>query len=376
MERAVKSMRKLTSHAIWIVVSLTLAACGTLPRGAAIQSEIIKGANAPEADFAVYTVTKSFLPSVAAWPVTGEQSYDWLSHTHGSDAQIIRSGDTLDVVIWDSAENSLLMSPGARQTNLAGVRVSENGSIFVPYVGKVRVEGRTPDSARELLQRQLESVAPGSQVQLSVSEGRTNSIDMVGGVRAPGSIRMPDQNFSVLSAITAAGGVNESLTNPRVRLVRGNRTYRTSLSRLFENPTLDTRLSGGDQIIVEADKRYFLSLGASGTESQFSFNRDTVSALDALSIIGGVNDTRANPKGVLILREYPASALDAGARGPRQQRVVFSIDLTSSDGLFSARNFNINSGDLVLATESPISNVRVVTGLIGSTFGLVNSVTN
>jgi polysaccharide export outer membrane protein len=376
MERAVESMRKLTSHAIWIVLGLTLAACGTLPRGAAIQSEIIKGANAPEADFAVYKVTKALLPSVAAWPTTGEQSYGWLSSSHGSDAQIIRSGDTLDVIIWDSSENSLLMSPGARQTNLANVRVSESGTIFLPYVGKIRVEGRTPDSARELLQRQMESVAPGAQVQLSMSEGRTNSIDMVGGVRAPGSIRMPDQNFSVLSAITAAGGVNETLTNPRVRLVRGNNTYRTSLSRLFEDPTLDTRLSGGDQIIVEADKRYFLSLGASGTESQFSFNRDTVSALDALSIIGGVNDSRANPKGVLILREYPATALDAGARGPRQQRVVFSIDLTTSDGLFSARNFNIYSGDLVLATESPVSSIRVVTGLIGSTFGVVSSVAN
>lgn len=375
-ERAVKSMRNLTNHILWIVLSLTLAACGTLPRGAAIQSEIIKGANAPEADFAVYTVTKAFLPSVAEWPTTGERNYGWLSHSTGSDAQIIRSGDTLDVVIWDSAENSLLMSPGERQTNLAGVRVSESGTIFVPYVGKVRVADRTPDSARELLQRQLESVAPGAQVQLSMAEGRTNSIDMVGGVRAPGNIKMPNQNFSVLSAITAAGGVNEGLTNPQVRLVRGHNTYRTSLVRLFEDPKLDTRLMGGDQVIVEADRRYFLSLGAAGKESQFNFNRDTVSALDALSIVGGVNDARANPKGVLILREYPTSALDAGARGPRQQRVVFSIDLTTSDGLFSARNFNIHSGDLVLATESPVSSVRVITGLIGSTFGVVNSLNN
>tara|TARA_R110000850_G_scaffold37503_8_gene98812 strand:- start:4261 stop:5391 length:1131 start_codon:yes stop_codon:yes gene_type:complete len=376
MEQLMKPMRKLTSHAIWIVLGLTLAACGTLPRGAAIQSEIIKGAQEPEADFAVYTVTKAFLPSVATWPTTRERSYGWLSSSHGSDAQIIRSGDTLDVVIWDSSENSLLMSPGARQTNLAGVRVSEAGTIFVPYLGKVRVADRTPDSARSLLQRQLESLAPGAQVQLSMTEGRTNSVDMVSGVRAPGNIKLPDQNFSVLGAITAAGGVNENLTNPQVRLTRGNQTYRTSLKRLFENPELDTRLQGGDQVIVEADLRYFLSLGAAGNESQFNFNRDTVSALDALSIIGGVNDFRANPKGVLILREYPATALDAGTRGPRQQRVVFSIDLTTSDGLFSARNFNIHSGDLVLATESAVSNIRTVAGLIGSAFGIINVATN
>ncbi|MEH6645320.1 polysaccharide biosynthesis/export family protein [Sulfitobacter sp.] len=369
-------MSKLTKYLLWAVLCFSMAACGTLPRGAAIRAEIVKGSNTPEADFAVYPVSKSFLPSLTEWPSTGERHYSWLSHSHGSNAQIIRPGDTLDVVIWDSSENSLLLSPGARNTNLSAVRVSESGTVFVPYVGKVRVADRTPDSARELLQRQLEAVAPGAQVQLSMAEGRFNSVDMVSGVRTPGNIKLPDQNFSVLAAISASGGANAALKNPQVKLVRGHNTYRTSLNRLFDNPKLDTRLNGGDQIIVEADNRYFLALGATGTENQFDFNRDQISALDALSIMGGVNDNRANPKGVLVLREYPASALSSGQRGPRKQRVVFTIDLTTSDGLFSARNFYISSGDLVLATESPISSARVVFGLVGSAFGLLNATTN
>lgn len=369
-------MGNFTKYILWLALAVSVAACGTLPRGAALQSEITKDADNPEADFAVYPVSKAFLPSVAEWPSTGERHYGWLSHSHGSNAQIIRAGDTLNVVIWDSAENSLLLSPGERRADLSNLRVSEAGSIFVPYVGKIRVADRTPDSARQLLQRQLEAVAPGAQVQLTMAEGRVNSIDVVSGVRTPGNVKLPDQDFSVLAAISASGGVNDALTNPQVKLVRGHKTYKTSLSRLFENSKLDTRLKGGDQIIVEADKRYFLSLGAAGKESQFDFNRDKVSALDALAIIGGVNDNRANPKGVLVMREYPASALRSGQRGPRQQRVVFTIDLTTSDGLFSARNFFINSGDLVLATESSVSSVRVVAGLVGSAFGIINAVSN
>jgi len=270
----------------------------------------------------------------------------------------------------------LLLTPGERSTNLSGIRVSEAGSIFVPYVGKVRVAERTPDNARLTLQRQLEAIAPGAQVQLSMAEGRENSVDIIDGVSSPGNVKLPDQNFSVLAAISASGGVPDSVNNPQVKLIRGHKTYKQSLARLFEDSNLNTRLRGGDQIIVEADKRYFLTLGSAGSESQFDFNRDKLSALDALSIMGGVNESRANPKGVLILREYPASALNAGTRGPRQQRVVFTIDLTTSDGLFSARNFPINSGDLVLATESPLSGVNAVVGLIGSTFALVNLATN
>lgn len=369
-------MRKLTKYIVCLALSVAVTACGTLPRGAAIQYEITRGVDSPEADFAVYPVSKAFLPNLSEWPNTGERQYSWIEHSTGSNSQIIRSGDVVNVTIWDSAENSLLMPPGQRSVNLVAMRVSSDGMIFIPYVGKVRVADRTPDSARETLQRQLETVAPGAQVQLTMSEGRTNSVDMVSGVSRPGNIKMPDQDFSVLAAISDAGGVASNIINPRVKLVRNNKTYRTSLERLLDNPTLNTRLQGGDQIIVERDLRYFLSLGAAGSENQFPFNRDKVSALDALSLVGGVDDSRANPKGVLILREYPASALSAGQRGPRQQRVVFTIDLTTSDGLFSARNFFINSGDLVLATESPVSSARVVVGLIGSAFGLINLSTN
>lgn len=369
-------MIRLTRYLLCIALAVAVSACGTLPRGAAIKAEITKGADQEQADFTVYQVSKAFLPSVAAWPSTGVRHYDWIDHTRGSNAQVIRAGDVLNVTIWDSAENSLLMVPGQRSVNLNAMRVGSNGTIFIPYVGKVRVADQSPDGARQLLQRQLETIAPGAQVQLTMIEGRTNSIDIVSGVGAPGNIKMPDQDFSVLAAISAAGGVNAALSNPQVKLVRGQKTYRTSMSRLLDNPDLDTRLRGGDQIIIEKDERYFLSLGAAGAESQFSFNRDTVSALDAMALIGGVDDNRANPKGILILREYPTSALAAGQRGPRQQRVVFTIDLTTSDGLFSARNFFINSGDLVLATESPVSSARTIVGLIGSAFGLINLSTN
>lgn len=368
-----KHMSKLFLSAL---LAVTLAACSALPRGAAIEKEVTQDATEPGSDIAVYPVTRAFLPSVAQWPRTGPRRHGWIGASRGSNAQVIRPGDRLDVQVWDSGENSLLTSAAERVANLAGIRVSESGTIFVPYVGKIRVAGRTPESARLLLQRQLEAVVPSAQVQLAMTEGRGNAIDLVGGVNAPGSVLMPNNNFSVLAAISAGGGVQNALLNPQVKLVRGQNIYATSIDRLYENPHLDTRLQGGDKLIIEEDRRYFLSLGAAGKEAQFRFNRDEVSALDALAIIGGVNDARANPQGILILREYPASAVSAGVRGPRRTRVVFTLDLTTSDGLFSARNFHIQSGDLVLATESPLTDTRTILGLVGSVFGVVRSAGN
>lgn len=358
-----------------LLLAALLTACGSLPRGAAVEAEITRTADEPTSDIAVYPVTRAFLPSIQHWPRVGEKRHGWIGQSRGSVAQIIRPGDTLDVMVWDSGDNSLLTSLDQRVANLTAMRVSETGTIFVPYVGKVRVAGRTPDSARQLIQRRMEVIVPSAQVQLAMAEGRSNSIDLVGGVNSPGTIPMPDNNFSVLSAISMGGGVSNALENPQVKLMRGHKVYATSVARLYENPQLDTRLVGGDKVIIEDDRRYFLSLGAAGREAQHAFNRDEVSALDALAIIGGVNDARADPQGILILREYPASAVSAGVRGPRQRRVVFTLDLTTSDGLFSARNFHVQSGDLVLATESPINDTRTILGLVGSVFGVVGSAT-
>ena len=137
-------------------------------------------------------------------------------------------------------------------------------------------------------------------------------------------------------------------------------------------PTRDTTLRSGDKVIVEPDERFFLSLGAAGTEAVHPFPRDQISALEAISLIGGVTDARANPKGLLVLRDYPASAVRTDGTGPTQERVVFTLDLTTADGLFSAGQFPILSGDLVYATESRISSAQTILSVLGNTVGLAN----
>ncbi|NKX44961.1 polysaccharide biosynthesis/export family protein [Roseicyclus persicicus] len=355
---------------------LALAGCEQLPRGAAVEREIVEAADGEAVDFAIYTVDRAFLPVVADWPVTGERQLGWIPTSGGARTQVIAPGDELEITIWDSNESSLLSQPGQRAVQIQALTVAPDGTIFVPYVGNTTVSGMTIQVAREHLQDEIDMIVPSAQVQLTLVEGRTNSVDLVGGVGAPGAYPLPDRNYTVLNLIAQGGGVQASLVNPQVRLIRGGSIYGTSVERLFANPNLDTLLHGGDQVIIEEDRRYFLSLGAAGQQSQHRFTQDQVSALDAMAIIGGVDDRRGDPGGILILREYPDSAVRPDSRGPDQSRVVFTVDLTSADGLFSARNFRIHSGDLVLVTESPITSAQTIFGLVGSVFGLARQTVN
>lgn len=350
------------------MVLFLLAAC-SLPRGAAIQSEVLKESEAEFPEIAVYPVTKNRLAEFTAWPTTGDtRRFGWLKHTHGDAELRIQPFDLVDLVIWDSEENSLLTAPSQKLVQIAGIRVSENGRIFVPYLGERRIAGSTPDAARRQLERAMIEIVPSAQVQLTLTPGTRSSVSLVGGVNAPQIVQLPEGHFTLLNLISKGGGPQASLRNPHVRLIRAGKTYQTSLQRLYENPSLDTVLKGGDKVAVESDERYFRALGAAGKEQLIYFEEDRISALDAMSLIGGVEDNRADLQGVLILREYKPNAV--GPNGPEKARTVFTIDLTTADGLFSAGKFYINPQDTVLVTESPVTNTRTIFGLIGSVFGL------
>ena len=170
--------------------------------------------------------------------------------------------------------------------------------------------------------------------------------------------------------------MNPALRHPLIRLQRGSATYETRVDTLLEEPSRNVRLRGGDQIAIVEDDRTFNVLGAARTESVIPFQKEEMSAMEALSAMGGILDSRADPQGILILREYEAEDLKPGTEGPDLQQVVFTIDLTSADGLFAARQFNINPGDTLLATESPVTSAQTILGLLGTVVGFTATVNN
>lgn len=370
--RGISLVRQLVAA---LLASALLGGCATLPRGAALESEIVSQRRGAPAEFAVYQVTKDLLPQVARWPSESGPPRRWLPHGQPG-AQVIRPGDTLDIVIWDSEQNSLITAPEQKSTQLAGMRVARDGTIFLPYVDKVRVAGLAPEAARARIQRQLEMIVPSAQVQLAFTPGARQSVDLVGGVNSPGSYPIDDidGHLTVLGLIARGGGVRADLKNPQVTLTRGGQTYRIALQALYDNPEWDTVLRGRDKVVITEDDRYFRSLGASQSEAIVPFDREVITALDAVSMIGGLRDTRADPGSVLILREYPPQAVKLG--GPSHERVIFALNLTTADGLFSAGRFRIHPRDTVMVTEAPVTVAETIIGLFTGALRTANLVTN
>ncbi len=357
------------------VSALALASCG-LPRGAAVQSEIVGSESESRADLAVYNVTKATLPAISRWPApNAEGDYSWPSRGSAAADKPIRPFDRVDVIVWDSEESSLLSSPNQNTVEMKNMLVSAGGTIFLPFVGSVHIAGMPHSAARARIQRKYVEAIPSAQVQLNVTQGTRGTVSVVSGVSRPGPITLDDPSFTVLNAIAAAGGPERGLENPSVKLVRGNQTYLRPLSQVMSDASYDTYLRPGDKLAVENDSRYFRSLGAASKEALIPFSKSEISALDAMSLIGGLSENRANPKGILILREYPQSVVRQDDQGPDNARSVFVIDLTTADGLFSAGKFQIHSKDTVLVTESSVAASNTLLGLLRNLTGVAVNVT-
>ncbi|MEB8388259.1 polysaccharide export protein [Rhodobacteraceae bacterium KMM 6894] len=352
---------------------LALAACD-LPRGVGLTSQIVKEETAETPSFQVVRVSRAELAAVQKWPTNGTNAhYSWPKGGRGPDSQVIRTGDKVDLVIWDNQDNSLLTSVEVKTVTMPGLTVSPSGTIFVPYLDEVVVSGQTPAKARNQIQNALNSIIPSAQVQLEMTAGQKNSVNLVSGVAKPGSFPLPDRNYRILTLIAQGGGIAPSLRNPLVQLQRGDRTYNIRADNLFRHSSHNITLRGGDSVMVLEDQRYFTAFGATGSEQLIRFDQEKITALEALSIIGGLSDTRANPKGVLVLRDYNQKALRSDDSGPNNQQVIFAFDVTSADGLFAARKFEIQPQDTVVASESTVTSVRTILGLVGSVFGAVDS---
>lgn len=131
--------------------------------------------------------------------------------------------------------------------------------------------------------------------------------------------------------------------------------------------------------MVEEDTRAFVTLGATGTQTRVDFETQTLSAIEALALVGGLNTALADPTGVFVFRNEPAEIANAvlgrndlvGA-----QRMVYVLDLTQPTGMFEARDFLIRDGDTVYVTEAPYVQWQKAIGAVAGTAGAADGLTN
>ena len=375
----------ITSKSRWarpiaLLLAVTLVASCGLPRVGPNKREIFAGSVQRQGDAFVVAVNDRVTRATAVVPALGFSEAFKSAHVQGSDT--IRPGDTLGLTIWENVDDGLLAGEMANSTVLENVQVDGAGFIFVPYAGRIKAAGNTPEAIRRIITEKLEDQTPDPQVQVRRLAGDGSTVSILGAIGGQGVYAIERPTRTLASMLARAGGVAISPEIAQVTVTRGGRSETIWFEDLYDHPELDIALRGGDRILVEADQRAYTALGATGTQSRMTFDTQTLSAIEALAQVGGLMATSADPTGVFVLRNEPAEIANAvlgrndlmGA-----QRMVYVLDLTEPNGMFMARDFVIRDGDTLYVTEAPFTQwdrtIAALTGSLGAVTGLAATAT-
>lgn len=349
-----KVTAKRGARAAALIALVAVVAACALPRSGPNRSEIYSGSVQREGDAFVIEVNDYVTRATAVVPALGFSDTFQRAGLVGSDT--INAGDTLGLTIWENVDDGLLASQGANATQLTEVQVDGSGFIFVPYAGRIKAAGNSPEALRQIITEKLDAQTPDPQVMVTRLAGDGSTVSVMGAIGGQGVYAIERPTRTLSSMIARAGGVTVKPEVARVTVKRGGQNGTIWLRDLYENPRMDIALRGGDVILVEEDTRAFTALGATGAQARVAFDTQTLSALEAIATVGGLNSQLADPKGVFVFRNEPVEIANIvlgrddlfGA-----QRMVYVLNLTEPNGMFVARDFVIRDGDTVYVTEAP-----------------------
>lgn len=360
--------------AIVLGLCLVLAACG-LPRSGPSKAAFLSDESREAGDVVVVPVTDRVIRATGHAPAAGFPAAFTSAASVGAD--VIRPGDALTLRIWENVEDGLLAGAGQGATALDTMQVDDAGFIFVPYAGRLKAAGLTPEGLRALITRRLADQTPDPQVTVARRAGDGAAVSVLGDVGAQGVYPIERPTLKLTGMLARAGGVQAQPEVTRVTLRRDGVTGHAWLTDIYAHPRFDIALRPGDVVVVEEDSRSFVALGATGGQQRVPFNRKSLTALEAIAQAGGLSSQLADPAGVFILRTETAAVantvLDRGdLAGP--QRIVYGIDLGAPGGLFHARDFTIRDGDAIYVAEAPYVGFQKALQVLTGSAGAVNSV--
>ncbi len=356
-----------------------LASCG-LPGVGPTKNQIFAGSVQRQGDAFVVAINDRVTRTTAVVPALGFS--DELKRAGVQSADIIRPGDILGLTIWENVDDGLLAGVASNFTSLESVQVDGSGFIFVPYAGRIKAAGNTPEAIRRIITEKLEDQTPDPQVEVRRTAGDGATVSILGSAGTQGVFPITRPTRTLASMLASAGGVGPAPEIAQITLTRGGKSETIWFEDLYDHPELDIALRDGDRILIEADQRSFTALGAAGAQTRMTFETQTLSLVEALAQLGGLSATSADPTGVFVLRNEPAAIANAvlgrsdlvGA-----QRLIYVMDLTEPNGLFMARDFLIRDGDTIYVTEAPIvqwnRTIASITGTLGGAQNLTAAAT-
>lgn len=371
--------RNYATHLMKIVLTsglFSLGACSALPGNAPTESVVLKTAADSKRnplEFLILPVTARVADVLATEqpPLISTLYRDALAPVSNDRIGI---GDRLNITIFElgsglfsgaapnvSSNGDLSASTSATGSvthqTLPPTDVEANGTITIPYVGKMSVVGLTPQALSEQIKTALSGKSQEAQVMVHIGTDISNTVIVSGAVHRPGRVLLSTAQERLSDVVAIAGGANNPPEDTFVQLVREGKSGGTDLGTLETHPGEDIPARPGDRIHVIYQPRSYTVFGAASKNAmQVEFNSPTVNLAEAVARVGGPNDNLADPNAVFLFRfEDTVAAKELDIRTPQTRQgvpVIYKLDMMDPTSYFLAQRIPIKSKDVLLIANA------------------------
>jgi polysaccharide export outer membrane protein len=297
-------------------------------------------------------------------------------------------GDVLQLSIPSIVTMNTPQAPSILGEQPLGYVVSADGTIYVPFAGRVAVAGASLQQAQDSVTRALSKYLRNPEVVVTIRDFRSQKVMLAGQVPKPGYMPVADVPLTLLGALGVAGALTDSrgANDPRplgagvntqqglvpeygdlerVHVKRGGRDYVVDVQQMLETPELrdDIPLRDGDIVFVpplERSNVYVLGEVTRPALLEIAAHRSTLA--DALMAAGGLDQQTAKASQVYVIR------------GDFAAPTIYQLDGRRPDSLLLAAAFPVQSQDVVYVSTAAVARWnRFLSQLLPSLQGLANS---
>ena len=301
-------------------------------------------------------------------------------------------GDVLEVTIWEAAPAALFGAAGfdtrvgtaiqaSRPSGLPETVVGPSGTITIPFAGQVPAAGRTlRDIERDIVAR-LSGKAHQPQAIVRVARNLTSNVTVLGDVKEPQRVALTPRGERLLDAIAQAGGTSQPLDRMTIQVARGDIVQRMAAREIVRDPRHNIVLRTDDVVTAYFQPYSFTVLGAAGKNEEVRFEGVGLTLSQALGRIGGLQDDRADAKGVFLFRWEEPQAVGTITPGMQTSTagrvpVIYQADMKRPEMFFAAQQFQMRDGDVIYVANSRMAELQRFVNIIASSILPVSTVRN
>ncbi len=306
----------------------------------------------------------------------------------------INRGDEVGVTVWEAPPAVLFGMLGGsgvgtqaaigigRNTDIPPQTVDDRGLISLPFVGTIPAAGQTPRQLEQEIRQRLHGIANQPQVMVGIVRNVSANVTVVGEVSTSARVQLTARGERLLDILATVGGVRQEVDKITIQVTRDQTVATMSMDALIRDPRQNVRLRPDDVVTAIFQPFSFTSLGATGVNAEIPFEASGITLSQALGRINGLQDSRANAKGVFIFRWEDPSALrgaipvGAPARADGKIPVIYRVNLSDPTTFFVAQNFPVKNRDVVYVSNAPGAELQKFVSIISQAAFSIIGITN